>query len=161
MDEGAVDLTPLAGGDHGAIHRFLDQGSLDRLADFVSGQSPAVARESLRYAPFVPDPEKIICVGVNYHNRNEDYRDGAVAAEYTILFLRSPSSFTGHDAPLVRPCESDQLDYEGEIVLVIGKGGRRIPRDEALLHIAGLTLMNEGTVRDWVRHAKFNVTQGK
>jgi 5-carboxymethyl-2-hydroxymuconate isomerase len=53
------------------------------------------------------------------------------------------------------------LDYEGEIVIIIGKGGRRIPKEDALSHIAGLTLMNEGTIRDWVRHAKFNVTQGK
>jgi 5-carboxymethyl-2-hydroxymuconate isomerase len=61
----------------------------------------------------------------------------------------------------VRPQESDQLDYEGEIAIVIGTGGRRIPRDQAAGHIAGLTLVNEGTIRDWVRHAKFNVTQGK
>jgi 2-keto-4-pentenoate hydratase/2-oxohepta-3-ene-1,7-dioic acid hydratase in catechol pathway len=160
-DYGAVDLTPLVGGDHGAIHRFLDPESMDRLADFVSGQSPTIASEGLRYAPFVPDPEKIICVGVNYHNRNEEYRDGSEAPRYPSLFLRTPSSFTGHDAPLIRPRESEQLDYEGEIVIVVGKSGRRIPRDEALSHIAGLTLMNEGTIRDWVRHAKFNVTQGK
>ena len=62
---------------------------------------------------------------------------------------------------MVRPPESHKLDYEGEIVIVIGKGGRRIPKESALDHIAGLTLMNEGTLRDWVRHAKFNVTQGK
>jgi 5-carboxymethyl-2-hydroxymuconate isomerase len=62
---------------------------------------------------------------------------------------------------LLRPRESDQLDYEGELVIVIGKGGRRIAKQDAAGHIAGLTLMNEGTIRDWVRHAKFNVTQGK
>ena len=70
-------------------------------------------------------------------------------------------SFTGHNTNLVRPPESHMLDYEGEIVIIIGKGGRRIPEDKALEHIAGLTMMNEGTLRDWVRHAKFNVTQGK
>jgi 2-keto-4-pentenoate hydratase/2-oxohepta-3-ene-1,7-dioic acid hydratase in catechol pathway len=62
---------------------------------------------------------------------------------------------------LIRPPESAQLDYEGEIAVVIGKGGRRIVEAKALDHIAGLTLCNEGTIRDWVRHAKFNVTQGK
>jgi 2-keto-4-pentenoate hydratase/2-oxohepta-3-ene-1,7-dioic acid hydratase in catechol pathway len=61
----------------------------------------------------------------------------------------------------VLPRESEQLDYEGEIALVIGRGGRRIPQDEALAHIAGVTLCNEGTIRDWIRHGKFNVTQGK
>jgi len=68
---------------------------------------------------------------------------------------------TGHRQPLVKPLESDQLDYEGEIALIIGREGRRIPEQQAHEHIAGLTLMNEGSVRDWLRHAKFNVTQGK
>jgi len=72
-----------------------------------------------------------------------------------------PESFTTHGEPLWRPPESDQLDYEGEIVVVIGKAGRRIAEEDAYDHIAGLTVMNEGTLRDWVRHAKFNVTQGK
>ena len=69
-------------------------------------------------------------------------------------------SFTGAGQPFGGP-ESGQLDYEGEIVMVIGKTGHRIPQERALDHVAGYTLMNEGTIRDWVRHAKFNVTQGK
>jgi 5-carboxymethyl-2-hydroxymuconate isomerase len=115
----------------------------------------------LNFAPFLPDPEKIICVGVNYRNRNEEYRDGSELPKYPSLFFRAPTSFAAHEAPLVRPSESSQLDYEGELAIVIGKGGRRIARERALSHIAGLTLLNEGTLRDWVRHAKFNVTQGK
>ena len=74
---------------------------------------------------------------------------------------RLKNAITGHAEPLWRPPESEQLDYEGEIVLVIGKGGHRIPEAQAMEHVAGLTIMNEGTLRDWVRHAKFNVTQGK
>jgi 2-keto-4-pentenoate hydratase/2-oxohepta-3-ene-1,7-dioic acid hydratase in catechol pathway len=109
----------------------------------------------------VPDPEKIICVGVNFPDRNAEYKDGQEAPPNMSLFPRFPRSFTGHGANLTRPPESPQLDYEGEIAVVIGKGGRRIPEAEALSHIAALTLCNEGTIRDWVRHAKFNVTQGK
>ncbi len=109
----------------------------------------------------VPDPEKIICVGVNFPNRNTEYKDGQDAPPNMSLFPRFARSFTGHGTPLIRPPESAQLDYEGEIAVVIGKGGRRIPEAAALTHIAGLTLCNEGTIRDWVRHAKFNVTQGK
>jgi 2-keto-4-pentenoate hydratase/2-oxohepta-3-ene-1,7-dioic acid hydratase in catechol pathway len=75
--------------------------------------------------------------------------------------MRTPRSFVGHKAPLVRPRASMQLDYEGELVLVIGKTGRHISESTALDHIAAVTLCNEGTIRDWVRHAKFNVTQGK
>jgi 2-keto-4-pentenoate hydratase/2-oxohepta-3-ene-1,7-dioic acid hydratase in catechol pathway len=109
----------------------------------------------------VPDPDKIICVGVNFPDRNAEYKDGQDAPPNMSLFIRFASSFTGHDQPLIRPPESPQLDYEGEIAVVIGKGGRRITEEVALSHIAALTLCNEGTIRDWVRHAKFNVTQGK
>src|SRR5207253_774258 len=81
--------------------------------------------------------------------------------KYPSMFMRTPRSFVGHNAPLVRPRASAQLDYEGELVLVIGKPGRHIRESDALDHIAAVTLCNEGTIRDWVRHAKFNVTQGK
>ena len=109
----------------------------------------------------IPDPEKIVCVGVNFPDRNAEYKDGQEAPPNMSLFPRFARSFVGHDQPLTRPPESPQLDYEGEIAVVIGKGGRRIPEADALGHIAALTLCNEGTIRDWVRHAKFNVTQGK
>jgi 2-keto-4-pentenoate hydratase/2-oxohepta-3-ene-1,7-dioic acid hydratase in catechol pathway len=97
---------------------------------------------------------------VNYGGRSAEYDDSSDAA-YPSVFVRYPDSLTGHQQALVRPPESPQLDYEGEIVVVIGTGGRRIPMADARDHIAGLTLGNEGTIRDWVRHAKFNVTQGK
>jgi 2-keto-4-pentenoate hydratase/2-oxohepta-3-ene-1,7-dioic acid hydratase in catechol pathway len=106
-------------------------------------------------------PGKIICVGVNYPERNAEYKDGSDTPKYPSLFVRFPSSFVGHGQPLVRPLESTQFDYEGEIVIVVGKRGRRISEARARDHIFGLTLMNEGSVRDWIRHGKFNVTQGK
>ena len=106
-------------------------------------------------------PGKLFCVGVNYPDRNAEYKDGSEQPKFMSLFPRYISGFVGHGDDLVRPPESEQLDYEGEIVLVIGKGGRRIPESEAFDHIAGVSLCNEGTIRDWVRHAKFNVTQGK
>jgi 2-keto-4-pentenoate hydratase/2-oxohepta-3-ene-1,7-dioic acid hydratase in catechol pathway len=116
---------------------------------------------SFRWDIPIPNPEKIICVGVNFPDRNAEYRDGQEAPPNMSLFIRFARSFVGHEAPLIRPPETPQLDYEGEIAVVIGKGGRRIARAQALDHIAALTLCNEGTLRDWVRHAKFNVTQGK
>jgi 2-keto-4-pentenoate hydratase/2-oxohepta-3-ene-1,7-dioic acid hydratase in catechol pathway len=157
-DQGAVDLSSVIDSD---IRDHLGTDSLTRLADFTAERPVDIAVGELSYAPFLPNPEKIICVGVNYRNRNEEYRDGSELPKYPSLFFRSPSSFVGHDTPLVRPRESEQLDYEGELAIIIGKGGRRIPSEQALGHIAGLTLVNEGTLRDWVRHAKFNVTQGK
>ena len=77
------------------------------------------------------------------------------------MFVRFPASFVAHGEPLIRPPETQRFDYEGEIVLVIGKRGRRIPRDQAMAHVFGYTIANEGTAREWTRHGKFNVTQGK
>ena len=161
IGDGIVDLSRMVGDRHGAIHAFLDDDGRRRLADHVAGRSADMALDDAVIAPFLPDPEKILCVGVNYHNRNAEYRDQSELPRYPSLFMRTPGSFTAHGRPLLRPRESPQLDYEGEIVIIIGKGGRRISRAQALGHIAGLTIMNEGTLRDWVRHAKFNVTQGK
>ena len=109
----------------------------------------------------VTNPEKILCIGINYANRNEEYGDLTPPQEYPSMFFRVPGSFVGHDVPIVRPPESEQLDYEGEIAIVIGEGGRRIPRETAESHIAALTCLNEGTIRDWLRHGKHNVTQGE
>ena len=105
-------------------------------------------------------PRKVFCVGVNYGGRAAEYLN-PTDASWPSVFIRFPDSFTGHDQTLVRPPESQQLDYEGEIVAVVGRSGRRIPIANAADHLVGLTLGNEGTIRDWVRHAKFNVTQGK
>jgi 5-carboxymethyl-2-hydroxymuconate isomerase len=140
----------------------------DVLRSRALGELPKQANGKVDYAlkdvtllPPVRTPEKIICVGVNFANRNAEYKDNSDEQKYPSLFYRAPNSLVGHDQPVMRPPESPQLDYEGEIVLVIGKEGRRIPRDKALDFVAGVTLCNEGTIRDWVRHAKFNTTQGK
>ena len=134
---------------------------LHDLAKAAQDQPPTHAPDSFTFEIPIPDPEKIICVGVNFPDRNAEYKDGVEAPPNPSLFIRFPRSFTGHDQPLIRPTASDKLDYEGEIAVIIGKGGRHIAQEEALGHVAALSLTNEGTLRDWVRHAKFNVTQGK
>ncbi len=140
---------------------MIEAGALVRLGEEAAALSPDFAEADIAYEIPVPAPEKIICVGVNFPDRNEEYKDGQAAQTNPSLFVRFPRSFVGHRQNLVRPPESSQLDYEGEIVIVIGKGGRRIAEKDALAHVAALSLCNEGTIRDWVRHAKFNVTQGK
>jgi len=127
----------------------------------IDGARPDLALDSVTLLPPVPAPEKIWCIGVNYAERNDEYKDSSAAPQYPSLFCRAPTSLVGHGQPIERPRVSRQLDYEGEIALVIGKGGRHIARELALDHIFGLTLCNEGSVRDWLRHGKFNVTQGK
>ncbi|MGH1505395.1 MAG: fumarylacetoacetate hydrolase family protein [Acidimicrobiales bacterium] len=148
--DGVGDLSDLL------VQRRVDEARAHRDAD------ADVSLDSITYLRTVPRPSKIFCIGVNYGGRNAEYTDvDPQDPGKPSVFVRFPESLTGHDQDLVRPPESHQLDYEGEIVAVIGTGGRRIPRAEARNHIAGLTLGNEGTIRDWVRHAKFNVTQGK
>ena len=159
-DKGLVDLSARHS-QWPTLREVIEAGALRRLAEEAEAFAADFPLDGIFYDIPVPSPEKIICVGVNYPDRNEEYKDGQAAPSNPSLFIRFPRSFVGHDVPLVRPPESPQLDYEGEIVIIIGKGGRRIAETEALGHIAALSLCNEGTIRDWVRHAKFNVTQGK
>ena len=161
LDNGVVDLSARFGARFPTLKEVVEANAFDELANAVAGQQPDFPLSEITYDIPIPAPEKIICVGVNFPDRNEEYKDGQAAPANPSLFIRFPRSFTGHDSPLIRPPESPQLDYEGEIVIVIGKGGRRISEENALGHVAALTLCNEGTIRDWVRHAKFNVTQGK
>ena len=119
------------------------------------------ALDDIIFLPPVPNPEKIMCVGVNYANRNAEYKDGSDLPKYPSLFMRSRESLTGHLQPILDPPESDQLDYEGEIVMIIGKECRRVSQADAHTVVAGLTIMNEGSLRDYIRHGKFNVTPGK
>jgi 2-keto-4-pentenoate hydratase/2-oxohepta-3-ene-1,7-dioic acid hydratase in catechol pathway len=143
------------------LGEVLTRGRLDEARRLADRLEPDVALADITYERTIPRPGKIFCIGVNYGGRNAEYADGQMAPDKPSVFVRFPASLVGHGQDLLRPPESDQLDYEGEIVVVIGTAGRRIRRDEARAHIAGLTLGNEGTIRDWVRHAKFNVTQGK
>ncbi|MGL9620159.1 fumarylacetoacetate hydrolase family protein [Bradyrhizobium sp. U531] len=161
LEGGIVDLAKRYARDYPTLREVIAAGKLISLAEEAAGRTPDHALADITWLPPVPAPEKIICIGVNYPDRNAEYKDGQDAPKYPSMFMRSPRSFVGHDTPLVRPRASAQLDYEGEIVLVIGKPGRHIPESSALDHIAALTLCNEGSVRDWLRHAKFNVTQGK
>lgn len=134
----------------------------DGLAELEeSARGKDVTHEDFVYEMVMPNARRILCVGVNFPNRNAEYKDGSAQPKYMSLFPRFASGFTGHGQPLIRPPENHTLDYEGEVAIVIGKTGRRISQDDAYDHIAALTICNEGTIRDWVRHAKFNVTQGK
>src|SRR3954462_11400542 len=160
-DAGIVDLSARFAGDYPTLREAIAAGALTKLTEAAAKHSADHALDTIIWQPPIPAPEKIICIGVNYPDRNAEYRDGQDAPKYPSMFMRTPRSFVGHEAPLVRPRASAQLDYEGEVVLIIGKAGRHIPQSAALEHIAAVTLCNEGTIRDWVRHAKFNVTQGK
>jgi 5-carboxymethyl-2-hydroxymuconate isomerase len=158
VDDGVIDLGKRT--RFTSLFDVLRQGLLSELAREAAA-SPDLGLHEVVLLPPVRTPTQLLCVGVNFVNRNAEYKDSSEEPEYPSLFYRTPGSLVGHEQPIVRPPESVQLDYEGEIAIVVGKEGRRISRERALEHIAGLMLCNEGTVRDWLRHAKFNVTPGK
>lgn len=161
---GAVTDEGMIGLDHHFpewpdLRTVIENSGFSKLEQAARGAD--VTHSEFSYEIPIQNPGKIICVGVNFPDRNAEYKDGSDLPQYMSLFPRFPTSFTGHERPLIRPPESEKLDYEGEVAIVIGRAGRRISKENAYDHIAAVTLCNEGTIRDWVRHAKFNVTQGK
>ena len=157
----AETVTDLTSSFDGRFASLSDAANAGALAELYAADGASLALADVTLTAPLPSPGKIICVGVNFPDRNAEYKDGQSAPANPSLFIRFPGSFVGHGDDLRRPPESEQLDYEGEIAIVIGTGGRRIEAANAWDHIAAVTLCNEGTIRDWVRHAKFNVTQGK
>ena len=156
VDLGARKLTA-----HGRLIGVLRAGLLDKAKDVAANADADFALSDVTLLKPVPSPEKIICIGVNYGTRAAEYDNVPDKPEYPKVFFRWPGYLTAHEQPLMRPPESEQLDYEGEIAIIIGKQGRRIGAENIRDHIAGLSCLNEGTIRDWLRHGTFNVTQGK
>ena len=120
-------------------------------AEAMAAAAPAHAQlrfSAVSLLPPVPEPGKILCVGLNYvdHAIEIDPRN---LPEHPVFFARVATTLVPHDAPLIRPRVSQQLDYEGELAAIIGVGGRHIPREDALAHVAGYALFNEGSLRDY------------
>ena len=127
VEGGVIDL----GAKHGGLPDLRSAIRADRLGELIAEANEAEADHSLddiEFLPTIPNPEKIICIGVNYANRNAEYKDGSEPPKYPSVFMRTRESLVGHEQDMLDPPESDQLDYEGEIVIVIGKEGRRIAR---------------------------------
>jgi len=147
VDGGIVDLHAAMGGRYPSLRALLEAGALPEAAAALAGRPADVAFDAVTLLPVIPDPDKIVCVGLNY---GEHVREtGRTVSETPVLFLRMPDSQVGHGQAIVRPRESQRLDYEGEIAVVIGRGGRRISEADAWSHIAGYSCYNDGSVRDW------------
>ena len=159
--QGVVDLGARLGHDVTDVLTFIRSGLMGPARSIAASGQSDYALEDVRVLKPVGRDTRYFCIGVNYPERNEEYKDGSERPKYPSLFMRTHTSLTAHGEPIWRPRESEQLDYEGEIVVVIGTGGRRIKQEDALSHVFGYTCGNEGSVRDWLRHSKFNVTQGK
>ena len=163
VGEGIVDLRPRMAPRFQSVLDLLRAGALAEAKAVVASVRPDFALSEAELLPPVPGGEKILCIGVNYANRDAELTSagGNEAAKYPSMFFKPPNALVAHNAPILRPLESEQLEYEGEIALVIGKTGRRIPKERALEYVGAITMCNEGTIRDWIRHGRFNVTQGK
>jgi len=128
------------------LRAVLAAGAVEELA----GKGEAVALADVTLLPPIGNPDKILCVGLNYLSHIEE--TGRPRPAQPALFTRYPSSLIGHDQPLIRPKASHDFDYEGELVVIIGKGGRHIAEEDAMAHVAGYTCMNEGSIRDYQIH---------
>jgi 2-keto-4-pentenoate hydratase/2-oxohepta-3-ene-1,7-dioic acid hydratase in catechol pathway len=116
----------------------------------VSGKAPHHALDAVTLLPVIPEPGKIWCCGLNYGGHVRE--SGRTVSERPTFFLRTADSQVAHGQPILRPRESELLDYEAEIAVVIGQSGRRISEADAWKHIAGYACYNDGSVRDWQRH---------
>ena len=110
----------------------------------------------VRFLPVIPNPDKILCAGINY--RSHAAETGRELPKQPSMFIRLANTLTGHDGEMIRPSVSQNFDFEGELAVVIGRGGRHIPVERALEHVAGYTCFVDGSVRDY---QKFSVTSGK
>jgi 2-keto-4-pentenoate hydratase/2-oxohepta-3-ene-1,7-dioic acid hydratase in catechol pathway len=152
---------------------FYDVGAVlkDRYADLkaaVAGGLAGVAEAkgaathhdcgTLTWLAVIPNPDKILCVGLNYETHRQE--TGRSVVENPTIFARFANSQTGHLAPIIKPKVSSDLDYEGELAIVIGKAGRYISREDAMSHVAGYSIYNDGSLRDYQRHTH-QFTPGK
>ena len=147
--KGIVDLGRRLGNRYSDLRALLERSGLEE-ARKAAGSSADYKESEVTWLPLIPNPGKIVCVGLNYEeHRQETGRD---KTEQPALFLRLAESQVGHKQPILRPRESKNLDYEAEIAVVIGRAGRRISQKDSWNHIAGYSCYNDGSVRDWQRH---------
>ena len=147
---GVVDLSTRFGGRWPTLRSLLAADALAEAEAAARAAEADLPLDTLALAPVIPDPDKIICVGLNY--RDHVAETGRTVTERPALFARFAGSQVGHLQPLVKPAVSDEFDYEGELAVVIGKPGRHIAATQALAHVAGYACYNEGSIRDWQRH---------
>ncbi|WP_029686438.1 fumarylacetoacetate hydrolase family protein [Tatumella saanichensis] len=152
--EGIIDLGSRLGERYPDLKSLLRAGQLSLAKDY-STCSPDFSPQQVCYLPVIESPDKILCVGMNYADKRREFEQTDPAPT---LFIRFPDSQTGHQRNLLKPCESVEFDYEGELAVIIGLEGSHIPREQALQHIAGYSCYMDGSARDW-QHSWF--TAGK
>lgn len=142
-----LDLTPILGTQAPDLKTLIAKDLLGAAAEAAKTHQPTLKFSQLELLPVIPNPGQIFCIGLNYGEHVQE--TGHKVTEAPAIFLRLPESQVAHGQDILRPAESHRLDYEAEIAIVIGKGGRRIQEEDAWDHIAGYSCYNDGSVRDW------------
>jgi len=160
--DGVVDLGA-ARPRQPALCDYIASGDYLQAARHVEGLPVVAKLADITYLPVIPRPEKIVCAVRNYMDHHQEVLAAGMPRELSEqppIFLRVWRSQTAHNQPIVRPAVSDSLDWEGELAVIIGKAGRNIPEDQAYDHVAGYSVYNDGSVREWQFHAK-QIASGK
>ena len=144
------------GGRGATLRDALASDLLPQIKDSVASAKPDHTISDIKFLPVIPNPERIACAGINY--RSHASETGREIPKQPSMFLRLHDTLVGHGGEMIRPLISTQFDFEGELAVVIGRGGRHIPMERALDHVAGYTCFVDGSVRDF---QKFSVTSGK
>jgi 2-keto-4-pentenoate hydratase/2-oxohepta-3-ene-1,7-dioic acid hydratase in catechol pathway len=147
--DGIIDLGRRLGAGAPTLRALIAADALAKAADLAGG-APDHELEDIAFDPVIPDPGKIICVGMNYRDHTAEV--GREVTEKPTLFARFAGSQVGHGQPMIRPAVSEQFDYEGELAIIIGRGGHNIAPGDAYGRIAGYACYNDGSIRDWQRH---------
>ncbi len=158
VDGGIVDVGAALGATYPTLRDVLEGAALAEVEQAAEGKRADFALDDVTLLPPIPNPDKIILVGLNYAMHVKE--TGRTDSEYPALFTRFVNTQVGHGQPLIKPRVSDSFDYEGELAVVIGKGGRHIAKDRVFDHIAGYACYNDGSVRDWQSHTH-QFTPGK
>ena len=153
-DNGIVDLGLRLGDKYKDIKALLAADALSLVSQYA-GEQIDYSADTVRFLPIIESPDKILCVGMNYMAKRQEFDETNNAPT---LFVRFPESQTGHACGVVKPQVSNEFDYEGELAVIIGKSGKHIRREEALHYVAGYSCYMDGSVRDW-QHSWF--TAGK
>jgi 2-keto-4-pentenoate hydratase/2-oxohepta-3-ene-1,7-dioic acid hydratase in catechol pathway len=162
VGDGVVDLSQWRDGVH-TLRDYIACGAYREAADHVKGRPIDARLDEIEFLPVIPQPEKIVCAVRNYMDHHHEALAAGLQRElsdFPPIFLRVWRTQVGHGQPVVRPRVSETLDWEGELAVIIGNGGRDIAEKDAWQHVAGYSVYNDVSVREWQFHAK-QIAAGK
>jgi 2-keto-4-pentenoate hydratase/2-oxohepta-3-ene-1,7-dioic acid hydratase in catechol pathway len=149
--DGVVTMNDRLGGRYAGLREALAGGAIEDMKRLANGAAPDRKLAGLKFLPAIPNPEKILCVGINYKSHAAEH--GTEAPKLPNIFTRFVNTLVAHEGEMLRPKVSTSFDFEGELALVIGKGGRHIKAADALSHVAGYTCFCDGSVRDFTKYS--------